>query len=133
MTDKGAAFFNLDEQSDTDNLHGMQEYHFKHFTVNHSGCIDTCDGLIRWFKNPDNPEGCQTTNEIESMFGQLKQWKGANRKQMGKNETQFRNWCAVWLIWKNLCSKNCNGDMFTFLHILHDSVFRGMLFCFLSE
>lgn len=126
VTDKGSSFFNLAESSDTDNAHGMRDYHFKHYTVNHSGTIDTCDGLIRWFKNPANPPGCQTTNEIESMFGQLKQWKGTNRKQMGKSQKLFRNWCSVWLIWKNLCPKDANGDMFTFLHVLHESIFRSM-------
>ena len=57
-----------------------------HYIVNHSGTVDTCEAVIRWFKKPNNPIGCQTTNEIESMFGQLKQWKGANRKEMGKSQ-----------------------------------------------
>ena len=130
----------------------MRDY-FDHYTVNHSGNIDKVEAILRWFKNPSNPEGCQHTNDVESMFGQLKQWKAGNRKEMGKSEEMgkfnfclkqcrhnlfftsdysskvhhiFRNWCAVWLIWKNLSPKDRYGIMFTYFFILHDSVFRGM-------
>ena len=49
------------------------------------------EATVRWFKNPYNPKNCKHTNDVESMFGQLKQWKAENRREIGKSDEIFRS------------------------------------------